>query len=478
MKKTVMIILVMIQVLCTNAQEGFVTVNQAKKNEPAIKTTFMATRIPENWFFSLGGGVGDLMSEESRYVPFTERVRPMVAVSVGKWLSPVWGIRLNMTGSTLQGFATWNYNPEDPFNVDHGLSGWYVGANHNLPGQMGTNDYVTVYNNVTNAAYIRQAYLDRERNTDKGPGYEYDLTYAGASLDFLLNVNNVFRPYRGDRFFEMVLIAGAAYAHTFKDGPRAVDLRGYGNASGGVYDETNGGLIDVSRTAVNTVGLKLGIQAKFRVALKWDLFAEAHTYILPEMLDRRAGDGNTMDGIGNYMLGVTYAFGKSYFEEPDVVDVAMIERLNRKINELQSRPPVVVQDNCCEEIKARLAELERLLKERPKEVSKEKLKVIVHFLIDKHNVRPSEMYKLEEIASFMVKYPQVRVSVSGYADVKTAYPEYNMKLSDRRAREVVRILTDKFSISKNRFEIKAYGDTVQPFDVNELNRAVIAFDID
>ncbi|MDR2627848.1 MAG: OmpA family protein [Dysgonamonadaceae bacterium] len=472
MKKVVMIILAMIPLLCTEAQEVFTATNQTKE-EAAIKTTFLATRIvPDNWFISLGIGAADLMSEESRYVPFMDRAKPMLALSIGKWVSPVWGLRLNVTGSRLQGFATWTYDAAT--GADYGFADWYVGTNHSIPGHLPTNSYVSVYNNPNHASYIRQIYLDRPRNTNEGFGYEYDLAYVGASADFLLNVNNIFRPYRSDRPFELVLIAGLAYAHTLKDA---------NHTATNIADEHDDSSHDVTadRSAVNVVGLKAGLQAKFQVSPRWDLFLEGHSYILPEMFDHRVGDGNTMDGVGNYMIGVTYNLSKANrFEKPQLADAALIEKLNNKINELQSRPPVVKQD-CPEEVKAlkgQLADLEKQIKERPKAVAREKLKVVVHFLIDRHNVRPSEMYKLEEIAAFMQKYPQVKVSVSGYADVKTAYPEYNLKLSDRRAREVVRVLTSKFGIDQSRFVVKAFGDTVQPFSINNLNRAVIAFDIE
>ncbi len=452
MKKFIFAITLMIPLFSLKAQEngqtGLLNGQTDQEKKAAIKTTFVANKLHDNWFISLSGGIADLMSEESRYVDFSERIKPTIGFSVGKWMSPVWGLRLNVTAAELQGFASWDYEN------DLGRSDWYMGSNHPYTGQANADSYLNVYDDKDKAAFVRERFLDADskRTVTYGGetynGYDYNLKYAGGSVDFLWNINNTFRPYNEKRLFELIFMAGVAYAHTFKE---------------------SSGVDDYYRTAVNTIGVKGGAQAKFRLSRAVDLNLEAHLYVLPEMFDRRVGDGNTMDGVANYMIGFTYNFKKRNFDEPYTPTV-IDERV------IIPPTPIIVEDNS-DELRARIKELEDMLaKKRP--IEKERMKVVVHFLIDKHNVRPSEMYKLDEIADFMNKYPKVKVSVSGYADKKTAYPEYNMKLGERRANEVIRILTTKYGLDKSRFVIKSFGDTVQPFDINELNRAVIAFDIE
>jgi outer membrane protein OmpA-like peptidoglycan-associated protein len=450
MKKFILLLLILAPVFVMNAQDN----TQETKKKAAIKTTFLANKLHDNWFITLQGGVADLMSEESRYVSFGDRIKPTVGLSVGKWMSPVWGLRLNVTGAELQGFSTWSYVEG---TVDHGLGSWYLGKNHPYGAYAATNSYLSVYDNPAHAKFVRERFLEDPRTTDEGSGFDYSMKYVGASVDFLWNLNNTFRPYNEKRFFDIILSAGVAYTHTFKE---ASPVDGY------------------DRTAVNLVGIKTGIQPTFRLSDAWNLNLEAQYYILPEVFDRRVGDGNTMDGLGNYMLGFTYKFNKRNFEEPMLMDQGLIDDLIRQINELRAVPAPVQKDNCCDELRARLQRIEDMLNKPEKVKEKERLKIVVYFVIDKHDVRPQEMYKLDEIAAFMSKHPEVKVSVSGYADVKTAYPEYNMKLSERRSNEVIRILTTKYKIDRSRFSSKSFGDTVQPFDINELNRAVIAFDIE
>jgi outer membrane protein OmpA-like peptidoglycan-associated protein len=89
-----------------------------------------------------------------------------------------------------------------------------------------------------------------------------------------------------------------------------------------------------------------------------------------------------------------------------------------------------------------------------------------------------EMYKLDDIVRFMIQYPDVHISVTGYADVQTAYPAYNLKLGEERANEVIRVLTILYGMDADRISGKSLGDTVQPFRVNDSNRVVIAIDVE
>ena len=70
--------------------------------------------------------------------------------------------------------------------------------------------------------------------------------------------------------------------------------------------------------------------------------------------------------------------------------------------------------------------------------------------------------------------PDVTLTVTGFADVKTAYPAYNLKLSERRAKAVYNCLVKEFGVDPNRLKIDYKGDTIQPYELkNEWNRVVI-----
>ena len=456
----------------------------------ARNTTFIKNKFKDNWFISIGGGLAYLESEQSRYVALTDAMKPTVSFAVGKWVNPIVGIRFSVTAAKLQGFSEWHNRIADPNDPNYnpaawGHGNWYIGKNYedpleSLAGRSFTNTYMDAsYGNlhddfqnplfkdiaVKTGEYIEETFLemDKPRHTSNGSdGYDYFLTYAAGSFDLMLNVNNLFGCYKPNRFFNFNIFGGVGYSHTFKeekwvDDPNREKV-GKRNAAGQV---------ERSKSAVNSIMAKAGFEMNFRLSEQMTFNIEPNLLVLPEFFDRRVGDGNTMDGVYNVLAGFTYKFKERYFYEPICNEKQVI--INNIINEVRAD----------DDILARLKRIEAALQQPVplRQIDTEHLKVVVHFIIDKWEVRQSEMYKLDEIAKFMNKYPRVRVSISGYADVQTAYPAYNLKLSENRAKEVSRILATKYGIDKSRLRIEHYGDTVQPFDINELNRAVIAFDL-
>jgi len=422
-----------------------------KSEKGAVNTTFVKNKPQDNWFFSLFGGAAMLQSEESRYRDLGDMLHFTGGFSLGKWHSPVLGLRLNVTAAKLQGFAR-NANEGNELQPYYFQGSWLTGHQFtNGEGQSGRQNSYTSGTTPGGANLIANRYLNLDDRivTSKGPGYSYDLTYAGGSVDLMLNLKNLFGRYDPKAILNPVLFAGLGYTRTFGD-----DSKDW--------------------TAVNCIMGKGGLQLNFRLGDALDFFAEGQIMMMPEFFDRRVGDDWLHDLVCNGLVGFTYKFKERNFYEPLCKTVFV------------NNPAVIAARNeCCDDLLARLKKIEEILERQPApgapaaniNADLEHLKVVVHFIIDKWEVRQSEMYKLDEISKFMAKYPRVRVSISGYADVQTAYPAYNLKLSERRANEVARILTSKYGIERSRLRIQHYGDTVQPFNVNELNRAVIAFDI-
>lgn len=445
-------------------ESGLTRDSLKKSDQKNYKTTYLKNGLGDNWFVSAGAGFGVLMSEETRYVDYSVVARPTFALAFGKWLNPAWGLRVSATAAQLQGFSLWWEEEKDALgNVTkaaYGYGDWWTGtADHykDYPiGRPPTNAYLDAsIGKVSNESgtnkqqgidvgeFIQNTYLRGERMSSKGHGRDYSMKYFSVGFDFMANLNNLFGYYNPKGFFNLIGYGGLGYVQTLAYG-------------------------EVPR--LDNIYEKFGLQANFRLNDAWSFDLEPQLLLLPEVFDRRVGDGNTLDLVANLVAGFTYRFGESHFYQP-VCNSQQTTIINNVVNE--------TRENCCDELKERLKKIEELLenKQPQQKIDKEHLRVVVHFVIDKHEVRPSEMYKLDEVARFMAKYPQVRVSVSGYADVKTAYPSYNMKLSERRVNEVVRILGSKYGVDKSRLKLGHFGDTVQPFDVNELNRAVIAFDI-
>ena len=77
------------------------------------------------------------------------------------------------------------------------------------------------------------------------------------------------------------------------------------------------------------------------------------------------------------------------------------------------------------------------------------------------------------IADFLKENPNAKVQVTGYADVQTGNAKINARLAQERADIVVKTLIDDYGISADRITYSSYGDTVQPFAENDLNRVSI-----
>lgn len=73
----------------------------------------------------------------------------------------------------------------------------------------------------------------------------------------------------------------------------------------------------------------------------------------------------------------------------------------------------------------------------------------------------------------MKKYPDSKVTVTGYADKKTGNAKINRDLSIKRANAVADALRLQHGIDAERIKVEAKGDTEQPYAENDLNRVSI-----
>ena len=97
---------------------------------------------------------------------------------------------------------------------------------------------------------------------------------------------------------------------------------------------------------------------------------------------------------------------------------------------------------------------------------------ISFFKLNSSVVRQSEVAKIDELVAYMNKYEKAKITLTGYADVQTGNPRYNMALSQRRADSVAKALVDR-GISRDRINTVAKGDVDQPFSIQAENRVVI-----
>ena len=88
----------------------------------------------------------------------------------------------------------------------------------------------------------------------------------------------------------------------------------------------------------------------------------------------------------------------------------------------------------------------------------------IFFDFDMYSLKAESYPELERITKFLVENKNIQIGIAGHTD-NTGTGEYNMKLSERRARSVANYLI-KNNIDKGRIEVQYYGKT-KPISTND-----------
>lgn len=86
------------------------------------------------------------------------------------------------------------------------------------------------------------------------------------------------------------------------------------------------------------------------------------------------------------------------------------------------------------------------------------------FDVNKATLKPVAMNNLNRLAEILNKYPDTNILIEGHTDA-TGSEEYNMELSEKRAKSVANYLAS-LKVDPTRFTIMGYGET-QPIADNE-----------
>lgn len=79
------------------------------------------------------------------------------------------------------------------------------------------------------------------------------------------------------------------------------------------------------------------------------------------------------------------------------------------------------------------------------------------FEYDSYNLSGDAISAIRELKSVLVNYPELKIEVAGYTDSKGT-PEYNLKLADKRAQEIIDFLSSE-GIAAGRMVKKAFGSS-------------------
>lgn len=276
--------------------------------------------------------------------------------------------------------------------------------------------------------------------------------YANLNFDLMWDMFNSFGSVKNDRVFSIVPFVGLG--GTF------------------CWDFTQSGVVDNDGKAKSnswTLPVSAGLQFRFRLSKCLDFFVEGRAQMYGDNFNNCAY-GEPVDVNVTALGGFTFRFGEKKFNTVDPCTyLAQIDALNNQVNDLRG-----ALANCNNRLAAAEAQLpcpEVKCPECP-EVTPS-LMSNVQFTINSAKVRNSQMINVYNIAKWMNENPNAKVVIKGYADKNTGSSKYNMTLSEKRAKNVCKLLVDKYGIAEDRLSVVAEGSDSQVYDENNWNRVVI-----
>ncbi len=194
---------------------------------------------------------------------------------------------------------------------------------------------------------------------------------------------------------------------------------------------------------------RAGIDFDFRLCDALSIGIEANATRLSDKYNSK--NANSVDWYFNVLAGFRINLGKTYRKKETPAPII-----------IEPEPEPIVEPEP-------VPEPEPIVEPEPIEP----LTQNVFFTIGKSNVRDSERDKITAVAEYLEQNPDAKVAVTGYADKGTGTAAINARLAERRAATVADILREEYHISPDRITVDSKGDTVQPFEENDLNRVTI-----
>lgn len=283
---------------------------------------------------------------------------------------------------------------------------------------------------------------------------------AGAFFDFMFDVVNYYSKYNAKRVFHLVPFAGVGY--NFKYYNEFKDFSSF---------------FSMSEPYRHSVAANVGAQMAFRLGKRVDFVLEAQAIynnlnIVKKDFDYAdasatympAGVNAAYNGLlGVVTAGLNFNLGKVEWETITPMDMDLINDLNGQINSLRAenaelaKRPVSCPE--CPEVVVPETKVVAGLSEKA-----------ITFKFDSDKLTPNQEIVLYEIAKF-VKESNQPITVIGFADV-TGNANYNLALSERRAKAVANILTTQYDVPSDMINVEWQGETEQ-FDTRAWNRVVI-----
>lgn len=282
----------------------------------------------------------------------------------------------------------------------------------------------------------------------------YKYNYIAPTLDISCNITNWILGYNPNRIVDAGILAGLGANIGWNNG-EAADLQKKVHPNGVTDRAHYMSLLWDKKTRM--VG-KMGIFVDFHVSRRVDLGIEVNANTLSDSYNSKKADN--FDWYFNALAGIKVNIGK------------VSKRVPVKASEgVGTNAEPVIVEKIVEKPVEKI--VEKIVYKEPEATKREPLRRDIFFNIRGSEVSKTEMPKVEDVVAYMNKYPEAKVSITGYADKGTGNPKINVGYAKKRAQMVADILTKKYGIAASRITVDSKGDTVQPYEQNDLNRVSI-----
>lgn len=267
----------------------------------------------------------------------------------------------------------------------------------------------------------------------------YKFKYVAPGLDFMFNLSNLFCGWNPNRVLNVTAFLGGG-ANIAWDNDEVNELATtIKNTSAYNLEYLWDG------TKVRPYG-RAGIELAFKVSKSVSLMLEGNANITSDKYNSKKA-GNP-DWYFNALAGLRINLGKSATRKEKPVEPEPAPAPVQKVEEPAPAPA-------------------------PVEKKVEEIRRDIFFTINSNKISEKENKKILEVIDFLVKYPEAKVVVTGYADKGTGNDRVNDRIAAKRAAAVVWMLEKRYGIPAERITEESKGARVQPFAENDKNRVSI-----
>lgn len=375
---------------------------------------YLLNRMRDNWFIMADGGVGLMMSPYDRHEHFGHRLGAKADFFVGKWFSPLLGLRAGMDYEQIKG-ATWTGN------------------------------------------YAALGYRSWPRQLDGGKYVPQHFNNFGFVGDVLFNVSNWLVGYKPHRFYNAIFYVGMAVNWVYaRDGARPVSD---GPWRYGANDDTD---------HCRNYSMQAGLINSFAITKRIDFNFDLRFDLMQEHIDGAGMGYKTWNEYPGVLLGLTYKFGKTEWNAPvtavcpeykytDAEGDALVANLNnanRKIADLEDQ-------------------LRKCLEKKPAaEAANDAPLATIYFPINRTEVLGVQRNVVDAVAEVM-KNENRDYLLTGWADNYTGNDNINVRLRKGRVATVKNELVKK-GIAESRLETQINNGELTDYGPKcaSLDRAV------